>query len=109
GFGLNAGLESAMSELVFKIVIFREHFFGPVDEELFGADDEDFVQALFFEFAEGHAVFFEEFDKVLAGDAAILTAGDAVAAQAAGVEPLTHRPRRDLTDLGDLSGGKDFL
>src|SRR5262249_6222393 len=52
---------------------------------------------------------FEELDEVLAGDAAVLAAWDAVAAEPAGVKPLAHRSGRDFTDLGDLPGGKDFL
>ena len=54
-------------------------------------------------------MFFEEADEVLAGDAAVLAARDAIAPQAAGVEPLAHRAWSDFTDFRDLSGGKDFL
>ena len=108
-FGLYAGLESAMSQLVFEIVGFGEELFDAIDEQLLGADDEDFVQPFFFEFTQRHAVFFEEFDQVLAGDAAVLAAWDAVTTQPAGVKPFTHRPRSDLTDLRDLAGGKDFF
>ena len=66
-------------------------------------------QPFFFELAQRHAVFLEELDEMLAGDAAVLAAGDAVAAEPAGIEPFTHRPRRDLADLRDLAGGKDFF
>ena len=70
---------------------------------------EDFVQPFFLQLAQGHAVFLEESDEMLAGDAAVLAAGDAVAAEPAGIEPFAHRPRRDLADLRDLAGGKHFF
>src|SRR5262249_35747629 len=41
--------------------------------------------------AQRHAVLFQETDEVLAGDAAVLRARDAVAMQPAGVEPPAHR------------------
>src|SRR5262249_13013399 len=59
--------------------------------------------------AQRHAVLFEEADEMLARDAAVLAAGDAVAAQPARIEPLAHRPGRDLADLRDLAGGKHLL
>ena len=46
---------------------------------------------------------------MFAGDAAVLAARDAVAAQPARIEPLAHRARRDFTDFRDLPGGKHFL
>ena len=61
------------------------------------------------EVAQRHPVLLEEAQQVLAGDAAVLRAGDAIAAQAAGIEPLAHRPGRDLADLRDLAGGEHFL
>src|SRR5262249_33090556 len=78
-------------------------------EELLGADDQHLVPALFLEVAHRHAVLLEEADEGLPGDAAILAAGDAVAAQPAGIEPLAHRPRRDLADFRDLAGGEHLL
>src|SRR5207249_4060575 len=56
-----------------------------------------------------HPVFLEELDKVLAGDTAVLTARDAVAAQPAGIKPFADGTGRHLTDFCDLAGGKDFL
>lgn len=108
-FGLDAGFETGVGDFELEVVVFGEDFLEAVDEELLGADDEDLVQAFFFELAQGHAVLFEELDEVFAGDAAILTARDAVSAQSARIEPLTHRPRRDFANLRDLSGGEDFF
>ena len=51
---------------------------------------------LLLELAQRHAVLLEEADEVLAGDAAVLAAGDAVAAEPAGIEPLAHRPGATL-------------
>lgn len=51
----------------------------------------------------------EKLDEVLAGDASILAARDPITTQPARVEPFTHRPGRNLTDLCDLAGGKDFF
>ena len=44
-------------------------------------------------------------DQLVEGDAAILAARDAVAAELPTVEPLGHRTGRNLADLGDLPGG----
>src|SRR5262249_27317711 len=57
----------------------------------------------------GHAMLLEEADEVLAGDAAVLAAGDAVAAEPARVEPFAHRAGRDFADFRDLAGGEDLL
>ena len=54
-------------------------------------------------------MFFEEADEMFAGNSAILAARYAIAAQAAGIEPFTDRPGRDLTDFRDLPGGEDFF
>src|SRR5207237_6796792 len=103
--GLNAGLEAAVGQLVLEVVVLGEQLLDAVDEELLGADDEDLVQPLLLQFAQGHAVLLEELDELLAGDTPVLAAGDAVAAEPARIEPFTHRARRDFTDLRDLSGG----
>src|SRR5262249_7633529 len=86
--------------------VFGEDFFQTIDEELLGTDNQNLVPALFFEIAHRHAVFLEETDEGIAGDTAILAAGDAVAPEAAGIEPLGHRARRDLADFRDLAGGE---
>src|SRR5437660_139061 len=46
---------------------------------------------------------------MLARDAAVLAAGNAVTPQPAGIEPFTHRTGCDLTDFRHLAGGKNFL
>ena len=104
-----AGLEAAVGHLVLVILVVGQQFLEPVDEQLLGADDQNLVPALLFECPQGHVVLFEEADELVAGDAPILAAGNTVAAQLAGIEPLAHRPRRDLTDLRYLAGGKHFL
>src|SRR5205823_11482864 len=104
-----SGFKSAMSQLVFEVFILGENFLDAVNEEFFRADNQDLVQAFLFKLAQGHAVLFEELDEVLAGNAPVLAARDAVAAEPARVEPFTHRPWRDFTDLRDLAGGKDFF
>src|SRR5262249_29876899 len=107
--GLDASLEAAVGEFVFVVLVFGQQLLHAIDEKLFRAYDQDLVPAFLFEFTQGHAMLLEELDEVLAGDAAVLASGDAVAAEPAGIEPLAHRSGRNLTDLGDLSGGKDFL
>src|SRR5262249_13602487 len=107
--GLDAGLEAAVGHLVLVIFVLGQQLLQPLDEQRLGADDQDFVPPFFLELAQRHAVLFEEADEVLARDPAVLAAGDAVAAQAAGIEPLADRPGRDLADLRDLAGGKDLL
>src|SRR6266436_10199245 len=67
------------------------------------------MPSFFFQFPQRHAVLFEEADQVLARDAAVLAAGDAVAAEPAGIKPFTHRTGCDLTDFRHLAGGKNFL
>src|SRR5262249_19692678 len=109
GFGLNPGLEAAMSEFVLVLLIVGKEFLHPINEELLGSNDQDFVPALLFEFTQRHAVFLEEPDQVLAGNAPVLAAGDAVAAEPAGVEPLAPGAGRDFSILRALRGGKDFF
>ena len=48
-FGLNAGLETAVGQLVFEVVIFGQQFFDAVNEQRLGADDQDFVPSFFFQ------------------------------------------------------------
>ena len=48
---------------------------------------------------------FHEADQLVERDASILGAGDAVAAQLAGIEPFCDGSRGDAADLGDLPGG----
>src|SRR5207302_10450169 len=107
--GLDAGLAAAIGNLVSVILGVGEQFLNALDKEFFGADNQDLVPPLLLEFPERHAVFLEEPDEVLTGDAAVLTARDSVATEPAGVEPFTHRARRDLTDFRDLAGGKNFF
>src|SRR5207302_1691879 len=71
--------------------------------------DQDLVKPFFFEFSQRHPMFLEEFDEMLTRDAAILAARNPVATQSPRVEPFTHRPRRDFTNLRDLAGGKNFF
>ena len=59
--------------------------------------------------AQWHAVLFEEPKQVLAGDSAILRAGDAISTQAARIEPLADGAGRDLADFRDLTGGEHFF
>jgi hypothetical protein len=108
-FGLDAGLEAAVGQLVLVVVVVGQQFLDAVDEQLLGADDQDLVPAFAFELAQRHAVFLEELDQVLAGDAAILAAGDPVAAQSPGIEPFADRARCDFTDFRDLAGRKHFF
>src|SRR6202035_2530305 len=107
--GLDAGLEAAHGGLVAVVVVLRQQLLDAADEQRLGADNEDLVPSLFLQLAQRHAVLFEEADEVLAGDAAVLAAGDAIAPQPARIEPLAHRPRRDFTDFRDLAGGKHFF
>src|SRR5690606_41484231 len=62
---------------------------------------------LIFELPERHAVFLEEPDEVLAGDAAILGTGNAIAAKAAGVEPFADGAGCNFADLSYLSSSED--
>ena len=107
--GLNAGFEAAVGHFVFEVFRFREQLSGAVDEELLRPDDQNLMQPFLFKLAERHAVFFQEPDEVFARDAAVLAAGDAVTPEPARIEPLAHRPRRDLADLRDLAGGENFF
>src|SRR5262249_38552131 len=96
--GLAAGLEAGVGDGVLVVVVLGQLLAQALDEGRLCADDEDLVPALLFEAAQGHAVVFQEADQVVAGDAAVLAAGDPVAFQLARIEPLADRPRRDLTD-----------
>ena len=107
--GLDAGFEAAVGHLVLVVFGLGQQFLNTFDEKLLGTDDQDLVPPLLLEFPQRHAVLLEEPDQVLAGDAAVLAAGDAVAAEPTGIEPFTHRARCDLTNLRDLAGGKDFF
>lgn len=51
-------------------------------------------------------MLFEEFDQILAGNAAVLRTGDAVPFESAGVEPFADGPRGHLADLRDLACGE---
>lgn len=108
-FRLDARFKAAVGQLVLEVVVLGEEILDAVDENLFSADDQDLVQPFLFELPEGHPMFLEEFDEMFTGDAPILATGDTVATQPARIEPFTHRPWRDLTDLRDLAGGKDFF
>src|SRR5260370_7928183 len=107
--GLNPRLETAMSELVLVLLIVGKEFLHPINEQLFSSDDQDFVPALFLEFPQRHAVFLEEPDEVFAGDAPVLAAGEAVATETAGIEPLAHRARPAFPDFPALPGAKDLF
>src|SRR5207245_363519 len=85
-FRLYAGLETAIGDLVLVVLILGQKFFEAVDEDLLGADDEDLVPLFLFEFAQGHAVLFEELDELFAVDGAVVAAGVAVATEPAGGE-----------------------
>ena len=58
---------------------------------------------------ERHAVLLHEADELVERDAAVLAAGDAVAVQGAGVEPLADGSRGDVADLGDFAGRQDVF
>src|SRR5580658_2871252 len=107
--GHDTGLEPTLSDFVFVVFILGEKFLYAVDEELLGPDDEDLVPLFFLEFSQRHPMFLEEPDELLAGNAAVLAAGDAVASETAGIKPLRHRPGRDLADLRDLAGGENLF
>ena len=62
-----------------------------------------------FEVSQRHAVLLEEPQQMLAGDATILRAGDAISTQAARIEPLAHGPGRDFANLRDLAGCEHFF
>ena len=62
-----------------------------------------------FEIPKGHSMLLEEPKQMLAGDPAILRAGNAISTQAARIEPLAHGPGRDLADLRDLTGCEHFF
>src|SRR5262249_52167163 len=107
--GHDAGLEAAVGDLVLEVVVFRRQLFQAVDEQLIRPDNEDFVETFFFKFAQGHSMLFEELDELISWYAPVLAAGDAVAAEPARIEPLTHCTWCDLADLRHLPGGKDFF
>ncbi len=98
-----------LAQLELVVVVLRQQLLHAVVEQLLGADEQHLVPLLFFEFAERHAVFLEEPDELLAGDAAVLAAGDAIPLQAAGIEPFGDGAGGNLTDLGDLSGGEHLF
>src|SRR5205807_2422129 len=60
-----------------------------------------------FQFAQGHSVFLEEPDEVLARDAAVLGTGNSISAQSARVEPFADCAGGYFTDLSYLSSSKD--
>src|SRR5581483_5362375 len=76
--GLDAGFKTAVGHFVLVILVFRQQFLEPFDEQRLGADDEDLVPSFFLQLAQRHAVFFEEADEVFAGNPAILATRNAV-------------------------------
>src|SRR5579872_5636150 len=107
--GENAGLEAAIGHFELVIVVFGKKFLDPVVEQLFSADQQDLVPFFFFEFPQRHSVFLEETNELLAGDAAILAAGDTISLQTPGIEPLRYRAWGNLAHLGHLSGGEHLF
>ena len=79
-----------------------------LDEHLVLADDQHLGHRFVFQVAQGHSMFFEELNQILAGDTAVLGTRNPVATQTAGIEPLADRARGHFTDLGDLTGCKNL-
>ena len=107
--GADARLEARGGRLDPEIVRLAKMVAQDRLERGVGADDQDFMINLGFQVAQGHSMLLEEPQEVLPRDATILRAGDAIATQAARVEPLAHGPRCDFADFRDLAGCKDFL
>ena len=73
-----------------------------------GIDDQDaYMPGL--QFAQRDPVNFHESNKLLERDTAILAAGNPVAAELAGVEPLRHGARRHVTNPCNVAGRQYFL
>ena len=106
--GLNAGFETAGGHADFELPFDRQLALQVLDQDLVLADDQHLGHRLVFEVAQRHAVLFEELDQILAGDATVLRAGDAVALEPAGIEPLADRAGGHFTDLRDLSSCEDL-
>jgi hypothetical protein len=105
---LNAGLEPAGGDRHAERALARQFTLEVFDQDLVLSHDQHLGHRLVFEVSQGHAVLFEEFDQVLAGDASVLRAGDAVTFEATGIEPLADRARGHFTDLRDLSSCEDL-
>ena len=60
-------------------------------------------------FPSGDVVGLHEPHEGVERDAAVLAAGDAVALELAGIEPLADGARGHVADLGDLAGGQDVF
>ena len=73
----------------------------------FDADEQDFAHRFIFKLSERHPVLLQEPDQVLARDAAVLRAGNPVAAEATGVKPFADGAGCNFTDLGYLTSSED--
>ena len=72
-----------------------------------GADEQHLAHRFVFQFAQRHAVFFEEPNQVFARNTAILGTRNPIAAETAGIEPFADGAGCNLTDLGYLSSSED--
>src|SRR5262249_3269684 len=103
--GADAGFESRSRRLDPEIVPLAPLLAQAPQQRGIGAHDEDFMIDLRFEVPQGHPVLLEKAKQMLARDAAILRAWDAISTQAARIEPLAHGAGRDFAYLRDLTGG----
>ena len=106
--GGDAGGEAALGDLDFVLGLVLEDLLEHLDDVLLVVDDQD-ARAAGHQPVERHAVLLHEADELVERDPAVLAAGDAVAVQGAGVEPLADGPRGDVADLGDLAGRQDVF
>src|SRR5690606_17273034 len=107
-FGLNAGLKSAGCNGNSERFLRRKFPSQVLDQDLILSHDQHLGHRLVFEVAQGHAMFLQELDQVLARDTTVLGTGDAVALQPARVEPLADSARGHFADLCDLTSCEDL-
>jgi hypothetical protein len=102
---LEPGLEGARGDADFVVGLLGENlgerggdFALVVGDQHAGAPGRDALH--------GNAMGPHELEQLAHGDAAVFRARDAVALQAARVEPLGDGSRGDIADLGDFTGGQ---
>ena len=106
--GGDAGGEPALGDLDFVLRLVFENFLEHFDDVLFVIDDED-ARLSGHQTVQRHAVLLHEADELVQRNAAVLRAGNSVAVQRAGVEPLADGSRGDVADLGDFAGREDIF
>src|SRR3954465_1665256 len=106
--GLYAGFEATGRDADFELTFHRQLTPQVFDQDLILSHDQHLGHGLVFEVAKRHPVFFQELDQVFAGNATVLRAGDTVAFEATGIEPLADRAGGHFTDLRDLSSSEDL-